>query len=497
MAADQTSKYCSNCEKQTLWARPGTNHILHLLLTVLVCGFWLPVWVMASIRIGGWRCQTCGGKDRSLNHLVVPVICIALFLVFFTNVIDKFRDRSSKPEGKKSSIVSNEFRNNQQELEDPKPKTPAPGELVNDVSQLIPYEIIDRDASPPFKVSFDIRVNLVDGRLPTNRELEDISKYLRSDAEKYNKTFVLFYLPGMEVDSGAYATAHHTPRFDGVKVLTVSVPKEFQALIDPAANEKGPTHCSNLVQLAELYPGDFSDFEVISEIDIPHFEITCNTFSGDSRSRVDYEIKSSIVMAVGMTFVHTDYEAITVTVVPEELELSSRALTRRENQAVTLTVSRPDALSAFRGYAEMNSFEDLVGGMMDTTYLPDYISPRFADFLMDETKVVRLYRALSTRRKSNEVAAEWRRKMDEKLMKKSAKSAEEKQKAEQRQKREEEEEASRWRTWTDSTGKHTVEARFTGVALGKVILTRRDGKNIRLPLEKLSQPDQEWINARK
>ena len=54
-------------------------------------------------------------------------------------------------------------------------------------------------------------------------------------------------------------------------------------------------------------------------------------------------------------------------------------------------------------------------------------------------------------------------------------------------------EAAKWRTWTDSTGTHTIEAKFDGIALGNVKLVKKDGTAIRVPLEKLSQEDQEWI----
>ena len=47
--------------------RPGTNHILHLILTLVTFGMWLVVWVLISIKIGGWRCSQCGGRvSRSL-----------------------------------------------------------------------------------------------------------------------------------------------------------------------------------------------------------------------------------------------------------------------------------------------------------------------------------------------------------------------------------------------------------------------------------------------
>ena len=55
---DQKSKFCAQCQKQTLWARPETNFFLHMLLTLVSCGLWLPIWILVST--GGWRCQTCG-----------------------------------------------------------------------------------------------------------------------------------------------------------------------------------------------------------------------------------------------------------------------------------------------------------------------------------------------------------------------------------------------------------------------------------------------------
>lgn len=61
----------------------------------------------------------------------------------------------------------------------------------------------------------------------------------------------------------------------------------------------------------------------------------------------------------------------------------------------------------------------------------------------------------------------------------------------------EKDEAAKWRTWTDSTGQHTIEAKFSGIIAGKVQLTQHDGTRIQLALEKLSEEDQEWIKSRK
>jgi hypothetical protein len=56
--------------------------------------------------------------------------------------------------------------------------------------------------------------------------------------------------------------------------------------------------------------------------------------------------------------------------------------------------------------------------------------------------------------------------------------------------------ASSFRTWQDASGKFSVEAEFAGYGLGKVSLKNADGTKISVPLEKLSQQDQEWIRNR-
>ena len=49
------------------------------------------------------------------------------------------------------------------------------------------------------------------------------------------------------------------------------------------------------------------------------------------------------------------------------------------------------------------------------------------------------------------------------------------------------------RKWTDSSGKHTIEAELVDVVDGTVRLKRADGKVISLPLEKLSAADQQFL----
>lgn len=44
-------------EKQT------PNHVLHLLLSVVTVGFWIPIWLLVALFGGGpYKCPSCGSK---------------------------------------------------------------------------------------------------------------------------------------------------------------------------------------------------------------------------------------------------------------------------------------------------------------------------------------------------------------------------------------------------------------------------------------------------
>lgn len=51
------------------------------------------------------------------------------------------------------------------------------------------------------------------------------------------------------------------------------------------------------------------------------------------------------------------------------------------------------------------------------------------------------------------------------------------------------------RTWSDASGKFKVEATFLRVEDGKVVLRRADGKEITVPVDRLSEPDREYLAA--
>ncbi len=58
----QFMRACNSCGVPRMHVQRKPNHRLHLLLTVLTVGFWLPVWVLVSLFQAKPQCMTCGEK---------------------------------------------------------------------------------------------------------------------------------------------------------------------------------------------------------------------------------------------------------------------------------------------------------------------------------------------------------------------------------------------------------------------------------------------------
>ena len=61
MSTSMTMKQCRRCGKATMHVQPGTSHVLHLLLSLLTLGLWLPVWFLLAANSGtAAQCTQCG-----------------------------------------------------------------------------------------------------------------------------------------------------------------------------------------------------------------------------------------------------------------------------------------------------------------------------------------------------------------------------------------------------------------------------------------------------
>ena len=60
----RTQAFCNVCGRPTLHVRAinTPNHVLHLLITIFLCGFWLPIWLLLIVtaKKDRLRCALCG-----------------------------------------------------------------------------------------------------------------------------------------------------------------------------------------------------------------------------------------------------------------------------------------------------------------------------------------------------------------------------------------------------------------------------------------------------
>jgi hypothetical protein len=89
------------------------------------------------------------------------------------------------------------------------------------------YSIINNNITPGIKRSVDIRLN----ERISEEELRQIALAIHSSDPNYPRTFILYYLPGMELGSGAWATTHFNPNLE-VRILGLTAETEARLTTD-------------------------------------------------------------------------------------------------------------------------------------------------------------------------------------------------------------------------------------------------------------------------
>ena len=99
MPQEQGQLYCQNCGRWVLGARQKCNHMAHALVSLFLCGLWLPVWVIADemAKAGAFRCQVCGWqgpregfKFSDFAVWLMFLIAVLIMLVTVTIAIKTF-----------------------------------------------------------------------------------------------------------------------------------------------------------------------------------------------------------------------------------------------------------------------------------------------------------------------------------------------------------------------------------------------------------------------
>ena len=62
MPVKQNQFFCPVCHQPRLFTKPAPNHLVHGLVSLFLCGLWIPVWIIAAIVNSSkpYRCTFCG-----------------------------------------------------------------------------------------------------------------------------------------------------------------------------------------------------------------------------------------------------------------------------------------------------------------------------------------------------------------------------------------------------------------------------------------------------
>jgi len=106
--------------------------------------------------------------------------------------------------------------------------------VLAETFQGVKYTIIKKSNLRSIKCSIDIRLE----KKVTRDFLHKLALTLReAESRKYDRMFILYYLPGMKPGSGAWATSHFNPNLE-VKILGITIEQE-KALMTKSTDSSG------------------------------------------------------------------------------------------------------------------------------------------------------------------------------------------------------------------------------------------------------------------
>lgn len=123
------------------------------------------------------------------------------------------------------------------ELEKEFKTTPSIGKVV---AEKIPYSIINDKLYKNAKRSVDVRL---ENRITKNQLTSLAHKINNLNKNSYKRTFILYYLSGMKVDAGAWASTHFNPNLE-VKILGATL-EQAKKLTKPVALNNTQTLIGN------------------------------------------------------------------------------------------------------------------------------------------------------------------------------------------------------------------------------------------------------------
>jgi len=240
------------------------------------------------------------------------------------------------------------------------------------LAENITYTLIDEEIyDQPIKTQIVQRLVVTGVPSKANLEAEILKRYRAALARRGFR----YHNPATNIGIYVYGSEQHARTGQGLwvgmlwKVYSDKEPPQVSvydarlaALSAPNALPPSPTRFSH-VRLAinsfHDYTEDRGTFRVISK-DPLHIQLSPLVVPNDFPETIEELLRRSMLYGIFRTFIHTDADAITVTVVPLEINLKADTERLLPSYKQTAHVTRATALGVSRRLLGITSFDDLV-----------------------------------------------------------------------------------------------------------------------------------------
>lgn len=271
----------------------------------------------------------------------------------------------------------------QKEKKDPNRRDKKSEEADQD--NFLPFEYIDVNKDRDVKISIDVRVKGWGAeKLPSKEQLRATGEHIVSVHNAKNK-FVTFYLPGIDPNSGGYASFSKRGDESGeLDVFKRNLTAEYRDV--PSNKNKGPTQYESIEEMAKNLTT--WRITVLEGGNNPHIQVAAQTFETNleySPDLVKESVRRVLVYGAYRTFIHTNAQKVKVSALPFiRSKEDKQDLQYVERFKKTAEVSREKALRLLRNRAGVDSLSDLVGIKSGESYLRDASSPEFKKIIYND-----------------------------------------------------------------------------------------------------------------
>lgn len=107
--------FCKHCNDYRVFKKDPVNHILHLLLSLFLCGFWFPIWILIAISKGleSPYCEQCGWKEKSIlkQGFLITVSTIFVIVIYAPIILSLANYGTQKKNPEKTNTSPKQIEN--------------------------------------------------------------------------------------------------------------------------------------------------------------------------------------------------------------------------------------------------------------------------------------------------------------------------------------------------------------------------------------------------